>query len=152
MWHTVLQRIGRFADQGIVVDAWLLAARWAMAGVFFLSARTKVEGVLSIKPSTFFLFENEYALPLLDPQLAAYLATYAEHGLSILLAVGLLTPLAALGMLGMTAVIQIFVYPEAWPTHLSWACILAPLLAQGAGRWSLDHLLGLTPGARCANG
>jgi putative oxidoreductase len=119
----------------------LLVARVGIASVFFLSGRTKVEGLLSLKRTTYVLFREEYALPLINPDLAAHLATYAEHLFPILLVPGLLTRPAAFALLGMTAVIEIFVYPEAWSTHLSWAGLLLPLLAYGGGRWSLDHLL-----------
>jgi putative oxidoreductase len=109
--------------------------------VFFLSGRTKVEGLMSLKRTTFVLFREEYALPLINPDHAAYLAAYAEHLFPILLVLGLLTRPAAFALLGMTAVIEIFVYPQAWSTHLSWAGLLLPLLAHGGGRWSLDYLL-----------
>jgi putative oxidoreductase len=117
-----------------------LIARVGIASVFFLSGRTKVTGLLTIKPSTFQLFQYEYALPLIPTDLAAHLATYAEHLFPILLVLGLLTRPAAAALLGMTAVIEIFVYPDAWPTHLTWAGLLLPLVVYGAGRWSLDHL------------
>lgn len=87
------------------------------------------------------LFAEEYNLPLLDPSLAAHAAAYAEHLFPVLLAVGLLTRLSAFSLLGMTAVIQFFVYPDAWPTHLSWAALAAYLLAHGAGRLSVDALI-----------
>jgi putative oxidoreductase len=119
----------------------LLAARLAVAAIFFLSGRTKVEGWFTLKNSTVDLFRYEYMLPLVPPEVAAPLATFAEHALPLLLVAGLFTRFAALGLLGMTAVIEIFVYPQAWPTHLSWAALLLPLLAQGAGNYSLDHLL-----------
>jgi putative oxidoreductase len=119
----------------------LLIARVSIASVFFLSGRTKVEGLMSLKRTTFVLFREEYALPLINPDHAAYLATYAEHLFPILLVLGLLTRPAAFALLGMTAVIEIFVYPQAWSTHLSWAGLLLPLLAHGGGRWSLDYLL-----------
>jgi putative oxidoreductase len=108
--------------------------------VFFLSGRTKVTGLLTLKPSTFQLFQYEYALPLMPSDLAAHLATYAEHLFPILLVLGLLTRPAAAALLAMTAVIEIFVYPDAWPTHLTWAGLLLPLVVYGAGRWSLDQL------------
>jgi putative oxidoreductase len=119
----------------------LLVARVGIASIFFLSGRTKVEGILSITPSTIYLFEEEYRVPLLTPDVAAHLATYAEHVFPILLVLGLFTRLSALALLGMTLVIQCFVYPAAWPTHLSWAAILLPLIARGAGSISLDRLL-----------
>ena len=119
----------------------LLVARFGIASVFFLSGRTKVDGWLTISDSAYSLFETEYRLPLLSPYVAAHAATYAEHFFPVLLVLGLFTRFAALGLFGMTLVIEVFVYPDAWPTHLSWAAILMPLIARGGGRWSVDHLL-----------
>ena len=119
----------------------LLIARFGIAAIFFLSGRTKVEGFMTIKASTYSLFQTDYALPFISPDLAAHLATYVEHLCPILLVLGLATRPAAAVLLGMTAVIEIFVYPDAWPTHLSWAGLLIPLIANGAGTWSLDRLL-----------
>jgi uncharacterized membrane protein YphA (DoxX/SURF4 family) len=89
------------------------------------------------------LFTDEFKLPLIDPGLAAHLAAYAEHLFPLLLFVGLFTRSAALALLVMTAVIEIFVYPDAWPTHLTWAVPLMLLMREGGGRWSLDRLLKL---------
>ncbi|WP_164157507.1 DoxX family protein [Sandarakinorhabdus rubra] len=122
---------------------WLLVCRFGIGAIFFLSGRTKVDGIFTLKDSTYQLFEYEYALPLLPPELAAQAGTLAEHVLPILLALGLFTRIGALGLLGMTAVIQLLVYPDAWPTHLSWTAILLPIIARGPGALSLDHLLGL---------
>lgn len=119
----------------------LLAARLGIAAIFFLSGRTKVEGWFTLKDSTIDLFRYEYMLPLVPPEIAAPLATFAEHALPLLLVAGLFTRFAALGLLAMTAVIEIFVYPQAWPTHLSWAALLLPLIAQGAGKFSIDNVL-----------
>lgn len=119
----------------------LLVARVAVAAVFFLSGRTKVTGLLELKPSTYTLFRSEYALPLIPPDWAAHLATYAEHLFPLLLVLGLLTRPAAAALLGMTLVIEVFVYPNAWPVHLTWAGLLLPLLAKGGGDWSLDRLV-----------
>jgi len=130
-----------FAARILPASVQLLAARFAAAAIFFLSGRTKVEGWFTLKDSTIDLFRYEYMLPLVPPEVAAPLAAFAEHALPLLLVAGLFTRCAALGLLGMTAVIEIFVYPQAWPTHLSWAALLLPLVAQGAGRFSLDHLL-----------
>lgn len=124
-------------------DVVSLALRIFPAMVFFQSGRTKVEGLFSIKESTWFLFEHEYALPLIPSNLAAVLATTAEHLLPILMILGLATRLSALGLLAMTAVIQIFVYPDAWVTHGLWAAALLAVVARGPGALSLDHLLGL---------
>lgn len=121
----------------------LLVARLGVAAVFFQSGRTKVEGFLTITDSTYSLFETEYALPLIPTDIAANAATYAEHLFPILLVLGLFSRFGALGLLGMTAVIETFVYPDAWPTHLSWAGLLLPIIACGPGAWSLDNLLGL---------
>ena len=102
----------------------LLVARVAIAAVFFLSGRTKVTGFLELKPSTYTLFRSEYALPLIPPDWAAHLATYAEHLFPLLLVLGLMTRLSAAALLGMTLVIEVFVYPDAWPTHQTWAGLL----------------------------
>lgn len=125
----------------IPVSLYTLMMRGAIFLVFFQSARTKVDGLLTVKESTFFLFEYEYALPLIPPHLAAYMATYSEHFFSVLILLGLATRFAALPLLGMTLVIQVFVYPEAYAVHLSWAAMLVALAALGGGRFSLDHLL-----------
>lgn len=120
-----------------------LIARLGIAAVFFQSGRTKVDGVLHITPGTYSLFETDYALPFVPAAIAAHLATYAEHLFPILLVLGLATRVSALALLGMTMVIEIFVYPDAWPTHLSWAGLLLPLVARGGGDWSVDRLLRL---------
>jgi putative oxidoreductase len=121
----------------------LLLDRVAVAAIFFLSGRTKVQGLFTIKESTYELFRSEYALPLVPPELAAQMAATAEHVFPLLLVLGLCTRGAALGLLGMTAVIEVFVYPDAWPTHLSWAALLLPLVAKGGGKWSLDRVVGV---------
>jgi putative oxidoreductase len=119
----------------------LLVARLGIAAIFFLSGRTKVEGVLTITDGTYQLFEYEYALPLISPAIAATAATWSEHIFPLLLVLGLGTRMSALALFGMTLVIQVFVYPDAWPTHLSWVAILLPLIARGGGAWSVDALL-----------
>jgi putative oxidoreductase len=119
-----------------------LALRVFPASVFFASGRTKVEG-WNIADSTWFLFQHEYALPLIPSDVAAVAATLAEHILPVLLVLGLGTRLVALALLAMTMVIQIFVYPSAWQTHGLWAACFLALIAQGPGRWSLDHLIGM---------
>ena len=130
----------------------LLVARFALAAVFWLSGQTKIEGFAlnpfagvyelgwpTLKDSTVFLFEYEYALPLIDPTWAAYLATVAEHLLPILLLTGLATRLGAFGILCMTIVIQLFVYPNAYALHATWIALALLLIRQGAGYVSLDH-------------
>ncbi len=124
-------------------DLLALAARLGIAAVFWQSGRTKVDEQFHVTDSAIALFTDEFKLPLLDPAFAAHLAAYAEHLFPLLLALGLLTRLSALALLGMTLVIQIFVYPDAWPTHLSWAAILLLLLHHGGGRLSMDAVLGL---------
>jgi len=126
-------------------DLLLLVARLGVAGVFFMSGRTKVEGLLTIKASTYDLFNTDYKLPFVPPVIAAHAATYSEHLFPILLVLGLFTRVGALALLGMTTVIEVFVYPDAWPTHLSWAGLLLPLIARGGGAWSLDRLFGFEP-------
>ena len=117
-----------------------LTARVAVAAIFFLSGRTKVDGFLNVNDSAYTLFRDDYKVPLLPPEFAAHMAAYAEHLFPILLVLGLFTRFSALALLGMTAVIQIFVYPGAWPTHLSWAALLLYLVGRGGGPLSLDHL------------
>jgi putative oxidoreductase len=117
-----------------------LAARVFPAAVFWYSGQTKVVG-WKLKDSAIALFEQEYQLPLIDPTVAAHLAAFAEHFFSVLLVAGLATRYAALALLAMTAVIEIFVYPDAWPTHGVWAACFLILIARGPGIVSLDHLI-----------
>ena len=130
-------------ERWLGLDLVLLVSRIGIAAVFFQSGRTKVEGWLTVTGTAVGLFRDEYRLPLLDPTLAAHAAAYAEHLFPLLLALGLCTRFAALALLGMTAVIEIFVYPDAWPTHLSWAAPLLLLAARGGGRFSLDRAMAL---------
>lgn len=130
--------------EGLVPVALIaLAARAALAAIFFLSGRTKVDGLFTIKDTTYYLFAEEYRLPLIPSDAAAVAATAAEHLFPILLVLGLFTRISALGLLAMTLVIQVFVYPDAWPTHLSWATLMLVLLRFGAGPISIDRLLGV---------
>ncbi len=134
-----LVALGVFLTEKIPAFIYELAMRISIALVFWQSARTKVEGLITVKDSTFFLFQYEYALPLIPFEWAAYMATYAEHILPFFLLIGLGTRFAALGLLVMTLVIQIFVYPGAWPLHLLWAAILTYLVANGGGVLTLDR-------------
>ena len=136
-------RISDRLNRLISANVLLLVARLGAAAIFFLSGRTKVEGMLTITPTTFELFRTDYVLPIVSPEVAAYVATYSEHVLPVLLVFGLFTRPAAAALLGMTLVIQVFFYPDAWSAHLSWAGLLLLLVSRGAGAWSLDHLLGL---------
>lgn len=117
-----------------------LAARIFPAAIFWQSGQSKLEG-WRVSENAIFLFREEYRLPLIDPVLAAHLAAIGEHLLPLLLALGLASRFAALGLLAMTAVIQIFVYPDAWPTHGVWAACLLIVAARGPGMVSLDALL-----------
>lgn len=133
-------RAAALAERILTPSVLLLVQRLGIASVFFLSGRTKVEGLFTLTEGTFELFRSEYHLPLVPPVAAAWAATISEHLFSILLILGLFTRLSAVALLGMTLVIEVFVYPDAWSTHLSWAGLLLPLIACGAGRASLDRL------------
>ncbi len=120
----------------------LLALRLPIAVVFWRSGRTKVEGwnIFSVKDGQYFLFREEFGMPF--PELSAHMTALAEHILPVLLVVGLFTRLSALGMLVMTMVIQLFVYPDAWfSAHMFWAVILFAVVTLGPGPISLDRLL-----------
>jgi putative oxidoreductase len=136
-WNGVAAVLARLVSDDLLA----LASRVAIAAIFFLSGRTKVEGLLMVTDSAYELFRTEYKLPLVPPDIAAHMAAYAEHLFPLLLVLGLFTRLSALSLLGMTLVIQVFVYPSAWPTHLSWAALLLFLVGRGGGRLALDRLL-----------
>ena len=140
-WRWPFDRLAEKASALLNQSVLLMIQRLGIAAVFFQSGRTKVEGLFTIPDTTVELFRSEYALPLLPPELAAYLAAGAEHLFPLLLVLGLFTRLSAAGLLAMTLVIQVFVYPDAWPTHLSWVGLILPLIALGGGRLSLDRLL-----------
>jgi putative oxidoreductase len=136
----IIQRA--IAAMGCIPD-WLiaLAARVFPAAVFWQSGQTKVAG-FHLKPSAIALFQNEYQLPLIDPAIAAHISAFSEHFFPILLVIGLATRFSALALLFMTAVIEIFVYPDAWPTHGVWATCFLVVISRGPGWLSLDHLIG----------
>lgn len=136
-----LAGLPRLAETAIPLPVLSLIARVSIASVFFLSGRTKVEGLLTITETTRYLFAEEYRLPLIDSDLAARLATWSEHLFPILLVLGLGTRFAALALLVTTAVIEIFVYPLGWPTHLLWAAVLLYIIRFGAGPISLDRAI-----------
>lgn len=121
------------------IPYWLVAVplRIAVAQVFWSSALTHAANW----QTTLYLFANEYHVPAFPPVLAAYLAVAIEFATPPLLVLGLATRFAAAILLGMVAVIEAFVYPQAWPTHIQWAAILFVLLARGAGGLSLDALI-----------
>lgn len=148
----VTQVIGFFS--AIPHSLMALLARFSIAMVFWQSGQTKVEGftidLLSatftldmprLADSTLYLFSNEYNLPLLAPELAARMAVFAEHFFPLLLLLGLATRFSALALLLMTLTIQLFVYPDAYPTHGTWAAVLLFIMAYGPGRFSLDQLI-----------
>ena len=124
----------------IPMDLVTLMARLSVAATFWRSGETKVEG-FHVTDTAVYLFETEYRLPLIDPWLAAHMAVIAEHLFPVLLVIGLFSRLSALALLGMTLVIEIFVYPDAWPTHGLWAVALILIVRQGPGLFSLDRLL-----------
>lgn len=130
-----------------------LLGRFSIAATFWQSGQTKVEGLVldpiggdvhlgwpQLAASTIPLFQEEYRLPLIPPELAAYAATTAEHVFPVLLLLGLATRLSAFALLMMTLTIQLFVYPSAYATHGVWATVLVYLLARGGGDYSLDSL------------
>jgi len=131
-----LERLGRFP-----LPLLQLLFRLAIASVFLKAGLNKIASwELTVQ-----LFADEYKVPVLPPDLAATMAASFEIGCSLLLMAGLATRLATLPLLGMIAVIQIFVYPNAWSEHLVWSSILLFLLTRGAGTVSLDHALGIEP-------
>jgi len=139
LWNRLADRL-----HGLINDSVLaLVARISIAAIFIMSGRTKVEGFLTLTDSTYELFRTEYNLPLISPVLAAHLSAYAEHLFPALLILGLFSRLSALALVAMTLVIEIFVYPDAWPTHLSWIGLLLIIIAKGAGRFSLDRRFGI---------
>ena len=141
LWRLPYDFFASTAERLLPQSLLLLVQRLGIAAVFFMSGRTKVDGLLTVNDSAFELFRTDYALPLVKPEIAAYAATYSEHLFPVLLVLGLGTRFAAMALLMMTSVIEIFVYPDAWPTHLSWAGLLLPLIALGGGKISLDRLL-----------
>jgi putative oxidoreductase len=115
----------------------IVPARVAIATVFWNSAQTKFANW----DATVELFEDEYKLPLLTPDFAAHLTAGIEVSTSVLLLLGLLSRPVALLLLGMTGYIEIFIYPQAWPTHIQWVAMLLFILFRGPGRISIDHLI-----------
>lgn len=135
----------------------LFLGRFSVAAIFWKSGQTKVDGFAvdviagsfqfgwpRVSDSAIELFRDEYRLPVLPPELAAHLAAGAEHVFPILLLLGLATRLSAAALAVMTLTIQIFVYPDAYPTHGVWLTVLLLLMMRGGGVLALDRLL-----ARC---
>ena len=117
-----------------------LLARLSVGGVFWMSGQTKISG-FHLAEGTVDLFRDEYQLPLLDPTVAAILAAISEHLFSALLIIGLASRFSAMALLGMTLIIEIFVYPYAWATHGTWALCFLVIITKGPGMISLDWLL-----------
>ncbi len=131
-----------------------LVARFSIAAVFWNSGQTKIDGFAvnlvsgdfqlgwpRLSDSAVALFQDEYQLPILPPELAAPMAAFAEHLFPLLILVGLATRFSALALLVMTLVIQVFVYPGAYATHGTWAAVFLYLMARGPGVVSIDHWL-----------
>jgi putative oxidoreductase len=114
-----------------------ILGRVAIAKLFWDSAQSK----LASWPVTVQLFANEYRVPLLPADVAAALGTTVELGGAVAIAFGLFSRLAALALLGLVAVIQLFVYPQSWGQHVFWASLLILIVLRGPGRLSLDHLI-----------
>ena len=114
-----------------------LPLRAGVAAIFWSSAMTK----LANWDTAIALFTDEYRVPVLPPEVAAYMAVSIELTTPVLMVLGLFTRGAALVLLGMTTVIEVFVYPQAWPTHIQWAAMLLVLLCRGPGRVSIDEWL-----------
>lgn len=138
-----------------IPDAWVaLLARFSIAAIFWKSGQTKIQGFSldfvsgefqfgwpRLSDSVVDLFREEYRLPLLPPELGAIMAAFGEHFFPALILLGLATRFSALALLGMTTVIQVFVYPDAYPTHGVWAAVLLFLVARGPGPLALDHFV-----------
>ena len=129
--ESIRDALGRFP-----VSLLQFLLRLSMASVFWHSGMTKIASW----DTTIALFRDEYMVPILPPEIAASLAATVELTCPVLLVLGLATRLATLPMLGMTFVIEVFVYPEQWIEHLMWASILVFVLTRGPGALSLDHL------------
>lgn len=134
-----------------------LVLRLVMARAFFLDGQLKVEGLglplhiqdfnfslvlpLQVKAETFATFADLYAIVPAPPALAAYVVSFGEFALPLLLVLGVGTRFAALGLLLFTAM-EYYVQPaELWTTHAYWAAILLVLVARGAGAISVDHVV-----------
>ena len=133
--HLARSVIDRLEQVPVALPA--LVLRLGVALAFWRSGNVK----LASWNSTLQLFADEYRVPVLPPEIAAYLATTVELTTPILLLLGLATRLGAAAMLGMTLVIQLFVYPENYPDHLLWAGPLLYLILRGPGAISIDHLI-----------
>ena len=149
LFENSIQFFQRIPDSPIA-----LAGRVSIAAIFWLSAQTKIEGfalnILTgeitlgwphLSASAIDLFRDEYRLPFVPPEIAAPVAAISEHVFAALLLIGLASRFSALALLGLTMVIQVFVYPDAYPTHGVWATVLLFIMARGPGIYSVDHLI-----------
>ncbi|BBS24998.1 hypothetical protein BWQ95_21265 [Aeromonas hydrophila] len=154
--NAVLRHWNNFTLRLAQAPYWPLAllARFSLAALFWRSGQTKISGFAvdpldgtwqwgwpQLSDSTIYLFAEEYRLPLLAPEPAALLAALMEHLLALMLLLGIGSRIAAIGLLVMTAIIQLFVYPDAYPTHGLWAVALLALIVRGPGLVSVDHWL-----------
>ena len=114
-----------------------LGMRVAVGATFFRSGMTKLQSF----DTAIALFRDEYRLPLLPPEIAAYMGTTVELTAPVLLVLGIGARFGAAALLFMTMTIQLLVYPENWPEHLMWASILAYVLSRGAGKLSIDRFI-----------
>lgn len=141
-----MNTIARLVGRGIMLAETIphslvaLVTRIAIADVFWRSGQAKVTG-WTINESTYDLFRYEYQVPVIPPDIAAVLAAVQEHLFAVLLVIGFASRLSALGLIGMTAVIQIFVYPANWPDHILWFACLLFIVARGPGAISIDHFV-----------
>ena len=139
------QKLGDLIPQDFI----FIPIRISLFLIFWKSVQTKIEGLTffgqhfafwNVNSSTMTLFAYEYSVPFIPYEIAAYTATISEFFFSILVLIGLFTCFSALGLLIITVVIQLFVYPEAWQTHLVWVAMLLVLIKQGAGKWGVDAI------------
>jgi len=135
--QSVLGGLRRLVPMSVIK---LLMRIW-IARVFYLSGLTKIDSDYNVTDITVLLFKEEYKVPVIPPEIAAYMATGFELGCAALVAFGLFTRLATLPLIGMTIIIQIFVYPNLWPDHMLWFAVLLLLLSRGPGKISLDYLI-----------
>jgi putative oxidoreductase len=111
--------------------------RLAVGATFFRSGMDKYQSF----DTAITLFRDEYRLPLLPPEIAAYMGTTVELCAPVLLVFGVFARLGAAALLVITLTIQFLVYPENWPEHLMWASILTYVLSRGAGALSIDRIV-----------
>jgi putative oxidoreductase len=128
--------LGRFPSA--ILD---LGFRVGVGMVFLKSALTKLDDSWRVSDTAIQLFQEEYKVPLLPPELAAYLGAANEFFCSLMVILGLGARLGAAALLGLVAVIQFLVYPGNWAEHLMWASLLAHVLTRGPGAISVDRLI-----------